>query len=360
MPGLFDELDEQERAKLRPLAERMRPSTIDNVVGQEHLLGKGAPLRSFVERGNLPSMILWGPPGTGKTTLAFAITSSADLEMERISAVDSGVKQLRAIIDRAARMATRGKRLVFFVDEIHRFNKGQQDALLHAVERGIIILIGATTENPSFEVNSALLSRSQVYRLQPLSDKDIRTIVERAIVEDEQLAARKVVVDDWDAVISLSGGDARTALNAIDAAAVLADIDDDGNRVLTRDILRAAVQQRIILYDKAGDAHYDTISAFIKSMRASDAEASVHYLAIMVEAGEDPKFIARRMVIFASEDVGNADPHALPLAVATFQAVERIGMPEGRIPLAQCAIYMANATKSRASYEAIEEAIRKL
>ena len=360
MAGLFDEVESQERDKLRPLAERVRPRTINDVVGQAHLLGPQGPLRAFVERGTLPSMILWGPPGTGKTTLAQAITTSADLEMERISAVEAGVKDLRAIIERAARRSAKGARLVLFIDEIHRFNKAQQDALLHAVERGIITLIGATTENPSFEVNAALLSRCQVYRLQSLSDDNIREIVERAVSADEALLARQVVIDDWEALLSISGGDARTALNAVETGATLAELNDDDVRPITRDILRMAVQRKIVRYDRAGDAHFDTISAFIKTMRGSDPDAALYYLAIMIEAGEDPTFIARRLIVFASEDIGNADPRALQIAVATYQAVERIGMPEGRIPLAQCTTFLASAPKSNASYTGIDAALEKI
>lgn len=358
MSGLFDEYDEQQRDTVKPLAERVRPKTIGDVVGQDHLLGENAPLRLFVDRGTLPSMILWGPPGTGKTTLAMAISNSIGMAIERISAVESGVKELRAIIERASRMASRGERLVFFVDEIHRFNKAQQDALLHAVERGIVILIGATTENPSFEVNSALLSRCQVYRLQSLEDADIKLIVERAMTDDAALAARNIRIEDWDALIGIAGGDARAALNAVETAGIMADVSEDGYRVVSREVLRAAVQRRVVAYDRAGDAHYDTISAFIKSMRGSDPDAALYYLAIMIEAGEDPVFIARRLIVFASEDVGNAEPRALQLAVATSHAVERIGMPEGRIPLGQCTTFLASAPKSNASYKGIDAALK--
>jgi len=360
MDGLFDEQEKQQEEQGRPLAERMRPRTLDDVVGQRHLLGKGAPLRVFVERGTVPSMILWGPPGTGKTTLASAIAHTAGLSMERMSAVESGVKDLRAVIDKATRMVRRGERSLLFIDEIHRFNKSQQDALLHAVERGIITLIGATTENPSFEVNAALLSRCQVYRLQALTDEDITTILQRALAQDDVLRTMNIVIDDEEALVSMAAGDARTALNALEAAASMADVDSNRERHLTRELLRNTVQRRILKYDRAGDAHYDTISAFIKSMRGSDPDAALYYLAIMIDAGEDPLFIARRLVIFASEDVGNADVRGLPLAIATFQALERIGMPEGRIPLAQCTTFLASAPKSNASYVAIDAALARI
>lgn len=340
-----------------PLADRMRPTTIDQVVGQEHLLGEGGPLRRFVEQGALPSMIFWGPPGTGKTTIAQAICTSAGVKMERLSAIESGVKDLRAVIERAAHLPLDPRRTVLFIDEIHRFTKAQQDALLHAVERGVITLIGATTENPSFEVNAALLSRCHVYRLQSLTDSNIQTIVERACTHDPQLREYHLHIDDWPALLSISGGDARAALNALETAATLAESDAEGHRRITREHVQAAVQQRVVRYDRTGDAHYDTVSALIKSLRGSDPNAALFYLAIMIEAGEDPLFIARRLIIFASEDVGNADPRALPLATATFQAIERIGMPEGRIPLAQCTTFLASAPKSNASYLGIDAAL---
>lgn len=361
MQSLFPDQDEYTPARHvhnpdAPLAERVRPKTLDEIAGQSHLLAEGSPLRAFTERGQLPSMILWGPPGTGKTTLAYALAAALGWTMERLSAVEAGVKDLREVLVRAERIRKSGRRFVLFIDEIHRFNKGQQDALLHAVERGIVTLIGATTENPSFEINSALLSRCQVYRLHALSDAEIRAIVEHALLEDEALKTQGVEVSDWDALLAVAGGDARSALNAVESAATLASVDADGRRLLTREVLRQAVQQRVVMYDRAGDAHYDTISAFIKSLRGSDPDAALVYLAIMIEAGEDALFIARRMVVFASEDVGNADPLALTLALSVFQSVERIGMPEGRIPLAQGVTYLASAPKSNASYVAIGEA----
>ena len=339
----------------RPLSERIRPLTLEDVAGQEHLLGKGAPLRSFIERGELPSILLWGPPGTGKTTLARILASSIDARLERLSAVDSGVKDLREAMRRAEQQRGRGRRTVVFIDEIHRFNKAQQDALLHAVEDGVITLIGATTENPSFEVNSALLSRCHVYVLTSLPDDQIARIIERA-VEDFRSSGQDLVIDDMSALLRLAGGDARKALNALEAAVMMRP-GTSGTFHITADVLAQAVQRRVLRYDKHGDNHYDTVSAFIKSMRGSDPDAALLYLAVMIDAGEDPTFIARRMIIFASEDIGNADPYALSIALNVFQAVERIGMPEGRIVLAQGVTYLATAPKSNASYAAIDAAL---
>ncbi|MEY3385860.1 MAG: hypothetical protein RIR53_671 [Bacteroidota bacterium] len=338
-----------------PLSERIRPRTLDDVAGQEHLLGAQGPLRGFVDRGELPSMILWGPPGTGKTTLAGILATSIDANIERLSAVDSGVKDLREAMRRAAIQRTKGRRTVVFIDEIHRFNKAQQDALLHAVEDGAITLIGATTENPSFEVNSALLSRCHVYVLKALPEDQVAKIIERAIA-DYQTRGIEIEIDDLEALLGLSAGDARKALNALEAVVMMHN-PTAGPLRITREHLSQAVQRRVLQYDKHGDNHFDTVSAFIKSMRGSDPDAALFYLAVMIDAGEDPTFIARRMIIFASEDVGNADPSALGVAVSVFQAVERIGMPEGRIVLAQGVTYLATAPKSNASYVAIDSAL---
>lgn len=342
----------------RPLSERIRPLSLDDVAGQEHLLGKGAPLRSFIERGDLPSIILWGPPGTGKTTLAGILASAINANIERLSAVDSGVKDLREALRRAEIQRSKGRRTIIFIDEIHRFTKAQQDALLHAVEGGVITLIGATTENPSFEVNSALLSRCHVYVLKALPDDQIQRIVERAI-DDYRGSGIEIIIDDMPALLRVSGGDARKALNAIEASVMMRP-SADGPIHITAALLSQAVQRTLLRYDKHGDNHYDTVSAFIKSMRGSDPDAALLYLAVMIEAGEDPKFIARRMIIFASEDIGNADPHALSVALSVFQAIERIGMPEGRIVLAQGVTYLATAPKSNASYLAVDAALASI
>lgn len=338
-----------------PLAERMRPQVLDELVGQEHLLGEGAPLRKLIEKGAVPSMILWGPAGTGKTTLAKVISHTVNGTIESLSAVESGVKELRDVLQRASKHQS-GKPFILFIDEIHRFNKSQQDALLHAVERGVITLIGATTENPSFEVNNALLSRCHVYKLSYLSATDIQKIVERAL--EQQAEFNNVKIEDWPTLVQLSGGDGRSALNVLETASQLANTEADGSRHLSREVLQKAVQKKVANYDAKGDAHYDTISAFIKSMRGSDPDAACLYLAAMIDAGEDPLFIARRCIIFASEDIGNANPHALPLAVAAFQAIERIGMPEGRITLAQCVTFLSSCEKSNASYMAIETSMQ--
>jgi len=334
---------------LPPLAERLRPQNLNDLVGQEHLTGKGSILRSAIENGKIPSIILWGPPGVGKTTIAGIIANTLNQPFFTLSAISAGVKDIREIID----IAKTKNGAILFIDEIHRFNKGQQDALLGAVEKGIITLIGATTENPSFEVNSALLSRSQVYVLKALSEKDLNALLNIALEKDDTLASKKIVLKETESLIRLSGGDARKLLNLFELVC-----DQVGlNGVITDELVMQIAQHKIALYDKTGEQHYDIISAFIKSMRGSDPNAAVYWLARMIEGGEDVKFIARRMMIFASEDIGNANPNALLLANTTFQSVNVIGYPESRIILSQCAVYLATSVKSNASYLAIDEAL---
>ncbi len=342
-------LFEQNNTPGAPLAERMRPQRVDEVVGQSQLLGDGAPLRKLIEAGQVPSMIFWGPPGVGKTTLASLIANYTDAAFFTLSAISSGVKEVREVIDKAKNRS----RTILFIDEVHRFNKSQQDALLAAVEKGIITLIGATTENPSFEVNQALLSRCQVYVLKPLEIDDLKALVLRALQEDKKLASRKLSVAEWDALLRLSGGDARRLLNLLE---LTADSLPPSRSAIKDDDVIAVSQQRLSRYDKSGEQHYDIISAFIKSIRGSDPNAAVYYMARMIEGGEDVKFIARRMLILASEDIGNANPTALVIATNTFQAVTVIGYPEAEIILSQCAVYLACSAKSNASYKAIKEA----
>jgi len=356
MSQLFPEQERSNTNSRAPLADRMRPRKFEDILGQEHLLQNGGPLERFVQSGDFPSMIFWGPPGSGKTTIAYAIAETGRYYFIRLSAVESGVKEVREVISNAEKMRKAGRPTLLFIDEIHRFNKSQQDALLHAVEKGIITLIGATTENPSFEVNSALLSRCQVYRLLPLNDEQIRKLIERALADDEILSKSRFIIEDWDFLLTISGGDARAALNAIELSYKFLGNKSTDEVHITRKILEQALQQKTAYYDKQGESHYDTISAFIKSLRGSDPDAAVFWLAKMIDAGEDPKFIARRMVIFASEDIGNADPFALSLAISVFHAVELIGMPEARINLAQGVTYLASAPKSNASYLAIMKA----
>jgi putative ATPase len=337
-----------------PLAERMRPRQLDDLVGQEHLTGQGSILRTAIEHGKIPSMILWGPPGTGKTTIAHIIANTLNVPYIQLSAISSGVKDVRDAIAQAK--LTSGT--ILFIDEIHRFNKGQQDALLGAVEKGTITLIGATTENPSFEVNSALLSRCQVYVLKPLGEEDLNGLLKEAIQKDEWLKTKNIELKETEALLTISGGDARKLLNLLELVADA--LSGKKQIVITDDQVMNIAQQRIALYDKSGEQHYDIISAFIKSMRGSDPNGAIYWLARMIERGEDVKFIARRMVIFASEDIGNANPTAIVLANSCFEAVNKIGYPESRIILAQCATYLAASHKSNASYMAIEEALDKV
>ena len=341
---------------LPPLAERMRPKTLDDYAGQQHLVGQGAVLRKAIASGNLPSMIFWGPPGVGKTTLAYIISQSLDRPFFSLSAINSGVKDVREVIEKAALYKQGGQTLpVLFIDEIHRFSKSQQDSLLGAVERGLVTLIGATTENPSFEVISALLSRCQVYILQPLSEEDLISLLQKAMREDELLQQKRITINEHEALLRLSGGDARKLLNIFEL--LVNALSGTAEIVINNEAVLANVQQNMALYDKAGEQHYDIISAFIKSMRGSDPNGAVYWLARMLVGGEDPLFIARRMLILASEDIGNANPNALLLAQSCFEAVNVIGMPEARIILSQTAVYLATSAKSNASYMAIGEAM---
>ena len=342
---------------MTPLAERLRPSNLDDLIGQEHLTGKGSILRKAIENKRIPSIILWGPPGVGKTTIANIIAHHLQVPFYRLSAISSGVKEVREVIDKARNE----KNAILFIDEIHRFNKGQQDALLGAVEKGIITLIGATTENPSFEVTSALLSRCQVYILKPLDRNNLIALLNHAIKADEILSKININVEETEALINLSGGDARKLLNLLELAILqqnefAQESDTNNNFIITDQIIMNAAQQKVALYDKKGEQHYDIISAFIKSIRGSDPNAAVYWLARMIEGGEDVKFIARRMVILASEDIGNANPTAIVLATNTFQAVNVIGYPEANIILSQCATYLASSPKSNSSVEAIGKA----
>ncbi len=348
MESLFDSAAEEAHRGQEPLAVRMRPRGLDEVIGQRHLLGPGTPLRRLVESDAPMSLFLWGPPGTGKTTLAYVVSNVTKRRFVEISAVSAGVKDVRAAIDQARReLGMTGRQTVLFVDEVHRFNKAQQDALLPAVENRWVTFIGATTENPYFSVISPLLSRSLLLTLESLTEDDIRLVLERAVVDPRGLDGRVTLRPDaLDQLVRLAGGDARRSLTYLEAAALLADD-------VTVEVVERAVDKAAVRYDRQGDQHYDVVSAFIKSMRGSDADAALHYLARMVEAGEDPRFIARRIVIFASEDVGMADPTCLQTAVAAAQAVDFIGLPEGRINLAQAVIHCALAPKSNAVVTAI-------
>ncbi len=337
-----------------PLAERLRPKTLADYAGQRHIVGEGAVLRSAIERGNIPSMILWGPPGVGKTSLAYLIAKELDRPFFSLSAIKSGVKEVREVIDKAEQLKNFDhSQPILFIDEIHRFSKSQQDSLLGAVEKGLVTLIGATTENPSFEVISALLSRCQVYVLENLDEQDLISLIQKAIREDDFLKNDKIDIREYEALIRLSGGDARRLLNVFE---LVVDAAVPYNRPITNDFVLQQVQQNMARYDKTGEQHYDIISAFIKSIRGSDPNAAVYWLARMIEGGEDPSFIARRLLILASEDIGNANPNALLLANNCFQAVNVIGWPESRIILSQTVTYLASSAKSNASYEAINKA----
>lgn len=355
---LFENEAREAMKQNTPLAERMRPQRVEDFVGQEHLLAPGKPLQGALQTGALTSMILWGPPGTGKTTLAKLLAQSAKADIFILSAVTSGIADVREVMQKAGNNRKVGKSTVLFIDEIHRFNKAQQDALLPRVEDGTVLLIGATTENPSFEVIAPLLSRCQVYTLKSLSDDALVKLIQRALQHDGVLQKANVLMEEdaQRALVRLCGGDARAALNALDLAVKLTLPDAAGKREITVTRLSEAVQKKAIMYDRAGEQHYDTISAFIKSVRGSDPNAALHYLARMLEAGEDPKFIARRLIILASEDIGNADPAALTLATSAFTAVTYIGLPEGALVLAQAVTYLASAPKSNASYLAIKAA----
>lgn len=333
-----------------PLAERMRPSSLDHLIGQEHLVGPKGILRRSIEAGRVPSMILWGPPGTGKTTLANIIANQVKLPFHTLSAISAGVKDVREVIGNIRP----GSKAILFIDEIHRFNKSQQDALLGAVEKGTITLIGATTENPSFEVNAALISRCQVYTLNHLTKEQLRSIIDQAVAEDAEMKKVDIDIQETEALFNLSGGDARKLLNLFEL--VIKSFEKDGKSSLSDERVIEVAQRKTVLYDKKGEMHYDIISAFIKSIRGSDPNAAVYYLARMIEGGEDVKFIARRLLILASEDIGNANPTALVIANSTFQAVNVIGYPESRILLSQCVTYLACSPKSNASYMAINKA----
>ena len=339
----------------QPLAERLRPQSLDDYIGQSHLVGDNGVFRKFIATGSVPSFILWGPPGVGKTTLAQIVAKTLDRPFYTLSAVTSGVKDVREVIDKAKRQHLFNARPAFlFIDEIHRFNKSQQDSLLGAVEQGVITLIGATTENPSFEVISPLLSRCQVYVLKPMEDADLDTLLQRALTTDKELLRRNIEVKEKEALFRFSGGDARKLLNILDIVVGAT----DGDIVIDDERVTECLQQNIALYDKSGEQHYDVISAFIKSVRGSDPNAAIYYLARMLAGGEEPRFIARRLVILASEDIGLANPNALLLANACFDTVHKIGMPEARITLAETTIYLATSPKSNSAYMAINKALQ--
>ena len=359
MSDLFSKEEQQHpRSSAAPLAERIRPKTLEEFVGQDHLTQPGKPLRLMLERGEISSMIFWGPPGVGKTTLARLVANHVNAEFHQLNAVAAGVKDVREVIARAEKNLTHlDKRTVLFIDEIHRFNKAQQDALLHSVEDGTITLIGATTENPSFEVIAPLLSRCQVYILDSLGKEALNSILDHALAHDPILSNRTITIADREYLMLLSGGDARKLLNGLENSLRITKPNADGSVAITRQKIEEAFQRKYTLYDKEGEQHYDIISAFIKSIRGSDPDAAIYWMARMLDGGEDPKFIARRMIVLASEDIGNADPYGITMATSCFTAIDYIGMPEARIVLAQTAAYLASAPKSNASYLAIDQAL---
>lgn len=341
---------------MKPLAERMRPSTLEGYIGQEALLGENGALTKVIAAGRIPSMILWGPPGVGKTTLATIIAETSDRAFYQLSAINSGVKDVRAAIANAeSTNLFQAQAPILFIDEIHRFSKSQQDALLGAVEKGIVTLIGATTENPSFEVISALLSRCQVYVLSDLTSDHLKQMLSKALAEDIYLKTRSIEIKEYEALLRFSSGDGRKLYNLLEL--IVGSYDEDEDIVIDNEAVTQRLQVNLLQYDKNGEQHYDLVSAFIKSVRGSDPNAAVYYLARMIDGGEDPKFICRRMIILASEDIGLANPNALLLATGCFQAVHQIGMPEGRIVMSQCAVYLASSPKSNASYAAINKAL---
>ena len=362
--NLFEYTANQNLEKMAPLADRVRPTTLDEYIGQEHIIGKGKLLYRAISADKISSIILYGPPGTGKTTLAKIIANTTKMIFNQLNAVTSGIKDIREVTAEAKnQLGMYNKRTILFIDEIHRFNKSQQDALLPFVENGTIILIGATTENPYFEVNKALISRSMIFKLELLNDEDIEEIILNALKDKDRGLGNfnaSLDKDALDHLINISNGDARIALNGLELAVLTTDPDSEGKIVLDINIIEECVQQRAINYEKNGDEHFDTVSAFIKSMRGSDPDATLYWLAKMIYAGEDSKFIARRIIISASEDVGNADPNALTVATSAFEAVNFIGMPEGRIVLAQAAVYMATAPKSNSAYIGIDKAIEDI
>ena len=361
-PYIYHQMDlfstQETNGRTAPLAERMRPSTLDGFIGQGHVAGEGGFLQTYIKNNAPTSLILWGPPGVGKTTLAMIIAGATDSIFHTLSAVSSGKADVRKVLNQAGAVKGGGKKTILFIDEIHRFNKAQQDSLLHAVEQGVVTLIGATTENPSFEVISPLLSRCRVVTLKQFKDEDLDRIVQRALEEDTELSQLAITIEPGarELLVRYSAGDGRRALNTLELAVSLAGSENNVSTVST-EIMKEALQQDVQVYDKKGEYHYDTVSAFIKSMRGSDPDAAVYWLARMLNAGEDPVFIARRMIILASEDIGNCDPLALLLANAAMHSVKAVGMPEARIILAQAAVYLASAEKSNASYTAIESAL---